>query len=243
VRRNDMAFSGSTSFNVTRDEIIKFALEDIKAFAPDFEDPPPAAITRANKRLNMMIKAWQAAGVGLWLNTEMTITLVAATRSYLLGPNGTPVVARPLGIVEARYVDANLNELPMTKISRDEYMSLPNKLSEGMPVQYYFDPQLVDAVMYIWPVASTGLAGNTIKMTVRTPIQDFVDTDDNPHFPIEWADALHYCLAMRLIPAYDVPQKVSNDVKELAAITLRDANDFDREQDVAVYFTPEMMPR
>ena len=230
-----MTTSGSTSFNVTRDDIINLAFEDIKAYALDFITPPPAAMVRANKRLNMMIKAWQAAGVGLWLNTLYTQVLTAGAQSYLLGPSSTPVaIPRPLGIVDARVVDVDGNELVMTPMSRDEYMTMPLKSSAGSSTQYYYDPQLVNGVFYVWPV-ETDLT-KVIVMTVRTPVQDFVNVDDTPDFPIEWADALHYSLAMRLIPAYDVPQKIANDVKQLAAIALQDANDFDREQNVSIQF-------
>lgn len=232
-----MSTSGVTSFNVTRNDIILMALEDLKVYAPDFETPPPAAITRANKRLNMMIKAMQAAGVGLWLNTIYTQVLTAGSQSYLLGPGSTPVaIPRPLGVVEARVVDTAGNELVMTPMSRDEYMTMPLKSSTGKPTQWYYDPQLVNGVFYVWPVADN--VTDVIKMTVRTPVQDFVNTDDTPDFPIEWADALHYGLALRLITVYDVPDKIGNHIKQMAMITLQDADGFDREQNVSVFITP-----
>lgn len=233
-----MTTSGSTSFSVTRNDIIYMALEDIKVYAPDFEQPSPGAVSRANMRLNMMIKAWQAAGVGLWLNTVYTQVLVASAQSYLLGPSAYPVaIPRPLGVVEARYVDSGGNELPMTAMSRQEYMALPLKTSTGQPNQYYYDAQLTNAVLYVWPIA-TDLTG-TIKMTLRTPVQDFVNADDTPDFPIEWADALHFNLALSLVTVYDVPEKIAARVERLAAVRLNDANDFDREQGVTVQFVPD----
>ena len=232
-----MTTSGSTSFSVTRDDIILMALEDIKVYAPDFQDPPPAAIVRVNKRLNMMIKAMQAAGVGLWLNTIYTQVLTAGAVSYELGPASAPTpIPRPLGVVEARLVDTSGNELSMTAMSRDEYMMMPLKSSTGSATQYYYDSQLVNGIFNVWPV-ETDLT-KVIKMTVRTPVQDFVNTDDTPDFPIEWADALHYSLAMRLLSVYDVPTKIAQYIMQMAAITLKDADDFDREQNVSVYFTP-----
>lgn len=230
--------SGVAIFSVTRNDIIKMALQDIQAYAPDFEDPTADAITRASERLNMMIKAWQAANIGLWLNRLYELTLTIGTSYYYLGPAGTPPIPRPLEVVEARYVNTDGYELPMIKVSRDEYMILPNKANQGTPIQYYCDRQLDNLLFYIWETAS--IADTTIKMTVRTPVQDFQNLDDYPDFPIEWADALHYNLAMRLIPAYNVPAKISADVKELAVITLRDADDFDREQGVSVQFAPDM---
>lgn len=308
-----MATSGVTTFSVTRDDIIYLALEDIKAYAPDFETPPPSAITRVNKRLNLMIKAWQAAGVGLWLNLIVTLPLADGEEYYSLGPsgdhcssamgetaiataassgdltitvddastvttgqfigielddgtiqwttvNGVPVgnvitltaaltddvavdnvvffyttkISRPIGIVEARCRDASGNDLPMTSISWDEYTSLPLKSSSGKVTQYCFKPDTVNSKLYVWPTGDD--ISDRIVMTIRTPVQDFVNTDDTPDFPIEWADALHYSLAMRLIPIYDVPQKIAADIKQLAAITLQDADNFDREQNVSIQF-------
>ena len=230
-----MTTSGVTSFNVTRDEIIHMALEDVGAFAPDFQLPTAGMMSRSSMRLNAMIKAWQAAGVGLWLNQGFTLPLVANQSSYLLGPAGTPVTARPIGIVEARlYQTLAGTDTPMTVYSREEYMSLPLKTSTGIPTVYFFDPQTVNAVLYIWPVPVDAV--NTIRMTVRTPIQDFVNINETPDFPVEWIDALHFNLALRLAPLYRCPQDLYAMVKENAGITLRDANDFDREQG-SVYFT------
>ena len=233
-----MTTSGSTSFSVDRNDIILLALEDIKVYAPDFETPPPAAITRANMRLNMMIKAMQATGVGLWLNTVYTQVLVANAQSYLLGPLSIPTaIPRPLGVVEARLVDTSGNELIMSPMSRDEYMQLPLKSSQGKPIQYYYDPQLDNSVFYIWPVAVD--LTDVIKMTVRTPVQDFVNIADTPDFPIEWADALHYGLAMRLLSVYNVPPATAQQIMQMAAITLADADGFDREQNVAMQIVPD----
>jgi hypothetical protein len=261
----------------------------------------------------MMIKAWQAAGVGLWLNLVVTLPLSDGAEYYSLGPSGdhcssgmgetaiataassgvsvivvddastivngqfigvqlddgtmqwttvngapagndvtltaaltddvavdnvvffyTSKISRPIGIVEARSVTANGNELSMTSVSWDEYTRLPLKSSTGRITQYCFKPDTINSKLYVWPVGDT--VSDRIVMTVRTPVQDFVNTDDTPDFPIEWADALHYSLAMRLISVYDVPAKIAADVKQLAAITLQDADNFDREQNVSIQF-------
>jgi hypothetical protein len=126
------------------------------------------------------------------------------------------------------------NTRPLTPISRQEYLSLPNSFTSGPPTQYYFDRQLGNAELYVWPVHTD--MSCVLMLDCRIPIQDFVNADDTPDFPIEWADALHYSLAMRLIPIYDVPQKIAADIKQLAAITLQDADNFDREQNVSVFF-------
>lgn len=186
-----------------------------------------------------MIKAWQAAGVGLWLNTVYTQTLTAGTQYYRLGPHSTPTaIARPLAVVEARLVDTSGNEMVMSPMSRDEYMALPLKSSTGATTQYYVDRQLDDLYFYVWPIETT--LTKVIKMTLRTPVMIFVNMDDTADFPIEWGDALHYGLAMRLIPVYNVPPQIANEVKQMAAIALADADGFDREQNVSFQLEPDL---
>lgn len=325
-----MATSGVRTFNVSRNEIIYMALEDIRAYSPDFEDPPAAAITRANMRLNAMIKAWQAASVGLWLNDYIQVPLQGGTPKYTLnnGPasrymmyqtigtaavsgaltvtltdassvddtdiigietdsnythwttvNGAPVgnvvtltaaltaaaaagnsvffydasevMVQPIGINSVNLWTPDGSEVTMmgtitlpggtmqvlTPMSRPEYLSLPNTYSPGPPTMYYFDRQLGAADLYVWPV-HTDMACVLI-VDCRIPVQDFVNVDDNPDFPVEWVDALHYNLALRLAPAYDVPDRLYAKVKEMAIVTLQDADGFDREQNVSVVFAPD----
>jgi hypothetical protein len=313
-----MTTSGVVTFNVTRDDIIRMALEDCGAYAPDFQSPTAGQISRASMRLNAMIKAWQAGGIGLWLNQLCTLPLQASTASYLLGPSGSPcsanmgitalttgslsgattvtldsvtglssgmhigiaqdagliqwttvsgapagsvvtlaaaltgdagagsvvyyyttLINRPIGIVEARSQDVSGNETPLYIGSREEYMSLPLKTSTGRTTQCYFDPQLVNAILYVWPVST--VMSDRVLFTARTPIQDFASLDDTPDFPVEWIDALHFNLALRLSPLYKVPQAEYMMIKEQAIVTLNDANDFDREQ-TSVYLTFAMGP-
>jgi hypothetical protein len=241
-----MTTSGITTFSVTRNDIIYMAFEDLGVYAPGFETPTAGQLTMADKRLNAMIKAWQAAGVGLWLNQLVTLPLTAGSQSYLLGPTGvdcivggvTGKISKPLSIVEARGVNVSGVELPLTANSRDEYMSLPLKSSTGPATQYYYDRQLVNGVLYVWPVET--VLTTVIKFTARTPVQDFVNAADTPDFPQEWFDALHFSLAMRMAPAYKISAAQYALIKEQAGICLSDADGFDREQGTSVRFAYNM---
>lgn len=311
-----------TKLTTTRDDIIRMALEDVKAYAPDFQDPSSGQMSRCAMRLNAMIKAWQAAGVGLWLNQECILPLKANAQSYKLGPSGdfccrsldmtettiataaasgtttlvltsstgffvaynvgiqldngtiqwvyatntatpgtvlidTPLtdsaavgnivytfdtsnqIGRPIGINEARIRTLSGTETPLYICSRDEYMALPTKSNTGQPVQTYFDAVLTNAVLHVWPVDTT--ITDRILFTARLPIQVFHDIPDDVPFPDEWIDALHYNLALRISPMFDVSPDNYGKLKEMAAITLRDSNEFDREY-APVFFAPGFGP-
>jgi hypothetical protein len=82
-----MTTSGVATFSVTMNELIysSFQLAEIIS-STDILDA--ADYVLAKSTLNMMIKAWQSRGYGLWLNQLVTLPLAANKQSYLLGPTG-----------------------------------------------------------------------------------------------------------------------------------------------------------
>jgi len=148
----------------------------------------------------------------------------------------TNKISRPLSIVEARISDVDGNETPLTVLSRNEYLTLPLKSAEGRTNSYYYDPQLTNGILSVWPVNT--VLSDKIIFTFRVPVQVFVNLNDTPDFPYEWFDALHYNLALRLCSAFTVPPQRRAEIKEMAAITLQDADGFDREQEVSIQIVP-----
>jgi len=79
--------SGSTNYALTRNEIITAALRKLRVV-----DPNDAAnandVTTGAQALNLMIKAWQIDGIGVWLNQEVVLHLEKNAQDYDLGPSG-----------------------------------------------------------------------------------------------------------------------------------------------------------
>ncbi len=220
-----MTTSGITSFSVTRDEIIKASLRVLRVLATG-ETPTPTMVTEANQALNMMIKAWQGIGIGLWLNRDISITLVEDQASYQLGPATT--TTRPSEIIELRVIDANDNESPVTMISRDEFKTLSNKTSSGKISMAYYDPQLTNGVLYVWPTADDDT--DTLIGTAKYPIEIFNALNDTPDFPMEWFEAIKFNLARKLMFEYDIPTDRAAMIINEADLTLAAADDYDREK-------------
>lgn len=87
-----MATSGSVDFSVSRDDIIRDALESIGFLSP-LETIDAADITTAARKLNMIVKQWQGAGdfsrgLKLWARKRATVFLQKNQSSYSLGPTG-----------------------------------------------------------------------------------------------------------------------------------------------------------
>lgn len=82
-----MATSGTTSFSSTRNQLLTDALYDagIVAIGQAIDDDIMAFAAR---KLNMMLKAWQADGLHLWKLRETTLFLEEDDNTYTLGPSG-----------------------------------------------------------------------------------------------------------------------------------------------------------
>lgn len=192
-----MTVSGTVAFSLTVSEIVTEArgLLGIQAA----EEPLQAVeLAQGIRALNMMLNTWQADGVKTWTLTEGTFTLVQGTASYLFGSGGTFTTV-PLELTDVRLTRDSI-DLPIQALSRQEYFALPNKTTQSRPVSYYYDRQRDTGRMYVWPTADSGLG--TIGFTYRRHINDAGDGTNTLDLPDEWAEAVCYGLAKRLLPYY-----------------------------------------
>jgi hypothetical protein len=188
-----MALSSSIDFTLTAAEIIEEARREVGIHAD--EEPLSAQdLVTGLRTLNRMLKAWQAEGVMCWTMTEGTLTLVASDESYVFGAGGTFTTV-PLEITDIR-INRGGNDLPMQRLSREDYYNLPNKTSTGYPTCFYYDRQRSGGTLYVWP-APDSTAG-TLKFTYRRIIMDVDEASNDLDLPQEWYDAIIFGLAKRL---------------------------------------------
>lgn len=188
-----MTVSGSVDFNLSGNEIIIEARRKIGVH--DDEEPLEAQDFLTGQRaMTMMLKTWQAEGVMCWTLTEGTLTLVASTESYLFGAGGAFTTV-PLEITSIR-INRGSNDIPMLRLSREDYYDLPNKTNTGYPTQFYYDRQRSGGTLFVWPAPDA--SAGTLKFTYRRLIMDMDSSVDTPDVPQEWLDAMVYGLAKRL---------------------------------------------
>lgn len=226
-----MATSSSTNFAVTRDDIIKGALRLCGALALG-ETPSADQVTEASESLNMLVKAWQADGMALWARGEYTLALTLDAKSYTIGTGQTVDIAKPLKITQAILHDTQTNvDIPMRIITRDEYLRLGNKSTNGQPIQIYYDPQRDSGVLYVYPPAnSSAVSYKQIKFTYQKPFEDFDASTDNPDFPQEWYEALKYGLASRLAGEYGISMDDRRQLMQEAILIKNEALGFGTEE-------------
>ena len=148
----------------------------------------------------------------------------AAGIATLPGGNAFVPVSR---IKHVRRQDSASYEVPIVFKSREDYMDLPDKLSEGTPIQAYYSRQEPDGVMYLWnaPSSEAPVINFTYerKLNIMTVAGDFYD------FPDYWGEAISFNLAKRLITKFGTPPALAAEIKLMAQESLDIALSYDQE--------------
>ncbi len=173
--------------------------------------------------------------------TQITVTTslssIASSGNFIYSFTGTTdEIKHPEQIHNVRIRKSGGTEIVITRLSRQEYYELNDKDSEGTPYTYYFDKQLANPVIYLWPEPDN--LKETLRFDYLKTLEDIDATTDNFYFPDEWLEALTFNLAMRLAPAFGKEAKLQVIVP-LAQKFLDDAMRAD-EEDVSTNFRPEM---
>ena len=179
-----------------------------------------------------------------------TVTLAVAIPTAAASGNKVHAytfdLTRPLRVLESRRRDEIADQdIPIIMFSRQEYFDTPNKLTESLTTEVYYDPQISEAgtpperqgTIYLWPAPVD--IDSTLRFTAALPIEDFDNATDNPDFPVEWSDALTFNLAVRIAPEYGVPLDDRAWLKTEALQFLNDVQMWDTEPE-SIYLAPDL---
>ena len=124
-----MATSGTTSFNLTIDDIIEEAYERCGVRTNSGHD-----LRSARRSLNLLFSDWGNRGVHLWKVTLKTQALTAGTFQYAAPSDCNDVLEAYISTTSG--VTSSTQDVSLTKIDRSAYAALPNKGATGQPSQY-----------------------------------------------------------------------------------------------------------
>ena len=82
-----MGTSGSADFSLTRDGILRGAIRIVKGSGgqmPGSARSGQEEFSNASQACNMLLKAWQGIGIGLWLNKEVSVPFAYRDGKYSL---------------------------------------------------------------------------------------------------------------------------------------------------------------
>ena len=183
-----MAVSNSKDFELDVAEYIEEAFERCGLEVRTGYD-----LKTARRSLNLMLAEWANRGLNQWTIKQRTLSLVKSDGQYDLGTDVIDVLS-----VVVRRDDTDFS---VERISRDTYLSIPNKTTEGRTNQFFLDRQITPNLK-IWPVPENST--DVIHYDALTRIDDAdtqVNTLDVPfRFYPCLAAGLAYYIAMKKAP-------------------------------------------
>lgn len=234
-----MPTSGTTTWNYTRDQIINAAWRKIDVLNQG-ETPTSLQQVAAQEALNNIVYTLYAQGMPLWAMTQMPITLIAGQATYNLGIGQTINVPAPLKVVQAWSHDDNQDQdIPMNIYTAYNFNQLTSKMSQGLPIQIWYEPLNQTGIIHLWPVPNTYSATNrTVYIRYQRPFEEFDASTDTPDFPQVWIEPLIYSLAHRLAPEYGVDPSDTSVLQQTANEMIENALSFGTEEG-SMYLTPD----
>jgi hypothetical protein len=140
-----MATSGTTAFDMDFTEIAEEAWERAGREMRSGYD-----LRTARRSMNLLTIEWQNRGINLWTIDEGTVTLVKGTSQYDLPADTIDLLEQ---VIRTNSGDEyTQQDLTINRISVSTYASIPNKLTEGRPIQVYIERLVANPKINVWPV-------------------------------------------------------------------------------------------
>lgn len=220
-----MTTSGTATFNMDLTELVEEAFERAGVEMRTGYD-----LRTARRSLNLMFSDWANRGINLWTVEQGTQALTAGTGTYNLPADTVDLIEQAIRTDAGS--QANQADLSITRVSVSTYSSIPNKLTQGRPVQIYIDRQTAQPTISLWPVPDSAQNYTLVYWRLRR-IQDAgngVNTMDVPFRFLNCLTAgLAYYLAMKIPGAIDRIQLLKqqyDEAWELAATEDREKATF-----------------
>tara|TARA_B100000424_G_C22898162_1_gene477732 strand:- start:331 stop:1035 length:705 start_codon:yes stop_codon:yes gene_type:complete len=146
-----MATSGTTAFNMDFTEIAEEAWERAGREMRSGYD-----LRTARRSMNLLTIEWQNRGINMWTIDEGTVNLVAGTATYDLPADTIDLLEHVIRTGSGSV--STQADLTVSRISVSTYATIPNKLSQGRPIQIYIDRARDNPKATLWPVPDKGTA-------------------------------------------------------------------------------------
>ena len=188
-------------------------------------------IETARRSLNLLSLEWANRGLNFWCVEQGTASTVASTSTVTLP-------ADTVDLIEYWIRDGtgtSQNDLPLSRFSVSQYSTIPNKLTEGRPVNIFIDKQRAAPVAYLWPTP------DKVYTFAYQRIRRIEDTGSvgstNPDVPARFLPALVSGLAFRISQKYPEAFVRSGELKQEYEFQWDLAQQEDRDR-ASVHFVP-----
>ena len=210
-----MATSGSTDFELDVAEYVEEAFERCGIEARTGYD-----LKSAKRSLNLLLADWANRGLNQWTIKQRTIAMVSGTGAYAVGTDVIDV----LSVVVKR----DSTDYSLLRLSRDGFLTIPNKTTEGRVNQFFLDRQ-VTPNLKLWPVPDNST--DVVYYDALTRMDDadtYINTLDMPFrfYPCLAAGLAYYIALKRAPNRVEMLKGVYEEEFERAAVEDRDRASF-----------------
>jgi hypothetical protein len=128
-----MSTTGTTSFNLDVNDLIEEAFERCGRELRTGYD-----FRTARRSLNLLTIEWANKGINLWTVEQGVIPMVTGQAMY---PYPADTIDMMDMVIRQNNGTSNQMDINISRIAEPTYMSLPNKLAQGRPIQVYINRQ------------------------------------------------------------------------------------------------------
>lgn len=186
-----MTTSGTTSFDLNIDDLIEEAFERLGMRMTSGNQ-----LKTARRSLNLLFLDWANRGLNLW-------TIEQATLSVTQGDNALALPLDTVNVLSAVIRDASTSpatDITIDRISREEYLNVPNKTTQARPAQFYVERTSTPKVFF-YPAADRDYTFVYYRIRRIQDAGDYTNTTDlNFRFLPCLVAGLSYYLSLKFAP-------------------------------------------
>jgi hypothetical protein len=221
-----MTTSGTTTFDLAIDDLVEEAFERCGMRMTNGYQ-----LTSARRSLNLLFLDWANRGLNLWTIEEYSFPLVGAVREFSM-PTDT------VNVLSAVIRDAStspMTDITIDRISREEYLNVPDKFTEARPAQYYVQ-RANPTKVFLYPTSNGPYTFLCYRIRRIQDAGDYTNTTDvNFRFLPCLASGLAYQLSLKYAPERTpVLKQIYEEDFQRAAMEDRDT--------ASVFFVPQIGP-
>lgn len=222
-----MTTSGTTTFNLSIDEIIAESFERCGMQITNGNQ-----LKSARRSLNLLFLEWASRGLNLWTIEEEVLSLNSTSAEWNL-PTDT------VDILTAVIRDNSQNtvtDISIDRISRAEYLDVPNKSTLARPAQYYVQ-RTIQPKVFLYPAPGGGGGPYELRYYRIRRIQDAGEYTNTTDVDFRFLPCLISGLSYQLSLKYAAERTVG--LKQLYEEEFARAASEDRDR-ASSFFVPQL---
>ncbi len=198
--------SNTTTFNLDIGDIIAEAYERCGILTLSSRD-----YQTARRSLDLMMLDWGNRGINLWKVVEGSQAVTAGTQTYNLDSSVIDLIECVLRTNSGQ----NQQDYTLNRISVSTWATLPNKLTQGRPVEIYVDRQITPRFT-LWPMPDAATSYTVVYWALRR-IYD-TGTPASRTMDVPWRFLPCLCAGLAYYVGMKRPDAVGNRLGDLKMV-------------------------